>query len=741
MSLRLLSLQTAPAPGALRQAHVPWRAAQASTQPREVASHAEASSSPACAAAGQQGRVGAGRRSVTCRGVSKTSVPIPYRWSWEEDTSPLAAVELDASALASSSSLADVTAQLQAAAAAAPPRSALTPSARSAANAAVQRLLGSPPTCSVADAAALLEAYGPLSSTSAEASTSDGDGTSSGGSGSAAPPLACSLLASVCGGSGSGGSAVETASARDLAALLWAVSELDETLPWDQRPGQAGAEVAGAEASTSAAAAAAPAALQRALLARVRAQDFLAPDLCRAVCAVGNLAVASRSDAPPPPAAPSGPASSSSPSAAPASPSAAGFQPDADLVKALDEEIRFQLVEFGSDFEAPDVGRLISGMAGLRLGGHVARDDEYRRVLMKVVYGKTRSLVDKAAVDFALSRLLDDDPEARSMHYDTRWTHEELHWLPRRERDKRRIIKEGWYRTQWGGWSPGRSNMASFFSSLWRGCLSLFNSKESSGQGGKAVKPLHQASSASQKSSQRVLLSQTSDDVVLSPSQPSSQPSTLSNDSLPSPSPITTEDPSPAPIALTPISSHQAARPASLGDEHVLSPVDLNQASASGSPPVSELATPGPSFPTTPPEAPTPTPLLKPHGSRIEACSPAPLPFLTPAPPPSERPALRPRNFADHPVPAPPAGSTPAPAETPSPALAGVLTPADAAQQGSFRRYVVDGGKVVGIQNTMRRYQEARPIKVFETPFERRVMREMENEELLEHDGAPVGQH
>jgi hypothetical protein len=36
-----------------------------------------------------------------------------------------------------------------------------------------------------------------------------------------------------------------------------------------------------------------------------------------------------------------------------------------------------------------------------------------------------------------------------------RWTHEELRWLPRRERDKRRIMSEGWYRTQWGGWAPG----------------------------------------------------------------------------------------------------------------------------------------------------------------------------------------------------------------------------------------------------------------------------------------------
>ncbi len=74
---------------------------------------------------------------------------------------------------------------------------------------------------------------------------------------------------------------------------------------------------------------------------------------------------------------------------------------------------------------------------------------------MKAVYGKTRSVVDKAAVDFALSRL--DEDSDKSMHYDPRWTHEELRWLPRRERDKRRILSEGWYRTQWGGWAPGSS--------------------------------------------------------------------------------------------------------------------------------------------------------------------------------------------------------------------------------------------------------------------------------------------
>ena len=27
--------------------------------------------------------------------------------------------------------------------------------------------------------------------------------------------------------------------------------------------------------------------------------------------------------------------------------------------------------------------------------------------------------------------------------------------LPRRERDKRRILKEGWMRTQWGGFAAG----------------------------------------------------------------------------------------------------------------------------------------------------------------------------------------------------------------------------------------------------------------------------------------------
>eukprot|EP00983_Pelagomonas_calceolata_P064906 1148351-Pelagomonas_calceolata.AAC.2 len=35
------------------------------------------------------------------------------------------------------------------------------------------------------------------------------------------------------------------------------------------------------------------------------------------------------------------------------------------------------------------------------------------------------------------------------------WNHEELRMLPNREKDKCRILSEGWYRTQWGGYSPG----------------------------------------------------------------------------------------------------------------------------------------------------------------------------------------------------------------------------------------------------------------------------------------------
>ncbi|GLC46109.1 hypothetical protein PLESTB_001031500 [Pleodorina starrii] len=417
------------------------------------------------------GTVARGARVVACAvGTSyDRDAPAPYKWSWQDDSEPAAALELDASAVAAASSVQDLTAALRAAAAAAPPRAAITTPSRTLLASAVQGLLARgtapappPPPCSVADAARLLEAYGAVSqgtlvSADANAATS----STAAATADAAQParVATSVLSYVCSISAGAATAaasagpaaaaaaapalVQSAPARDLADLLWALSELQEyDLPWDERSAAAPPPLEAAVAAE------APAALQRAVLARVRGQDFLAPDLCRVVCALGSLAAAaappSAGGVPPPPAA------------ATAASGRGGFSPDPEVVAALNEEIRYQLTEFDADFEAADLGRLISGMAGLRLGSAVGADEEYRRVLMKAVYGKTRSLGDKAAVDFALSRLMGtDEPEARSMHFDTRWTHEELRWLPRRERDKRRILKEGWYRTKWGGWSPG----------------------------------------------------------------------------------------------------------------------------------------------------------------------------------------------------------------------------------------------------------------------------------------------
>ncbi|GFH13282.1 uncharacterized protein HaLaN_09133, partial [Haematococcus lacustris] len=106
-----------------------------------------------------------------------------------------------------------------------------------------------------------------------------------------------------------------------------------------------------------------------------------------------------------------------------------------------------QLTDFSSDFQAADLTRLISGLADMKLGGQISSDLRFK--LMRAVYGKVHSIEDKAGVDFALAKL---DSRESSMHYDTRWTHEELRWLPRRERDKRRIMKETWQRSQWGGW-------------------------------------------------------------------------------------------------------------------------------------------------------------------------------------------------------------------------------------------------------------------------------------------------
>jgi hypothetical protein len=113
---------------------------------------------------------------------------------------------------------------------------------------------------------------------------------------------------------------------------------------------------------------------------------------------------------------------------------------------AVGEEAEYQVSEFVGDLGAFDLARLATGLADLG----VTPSSRLQETLLKAVYMRTRTIEEKGAVDFALAKL--DAKGKRSMHYDPRWTHEELKWLPRRERDKRRILSEGWYRTQWGGW-------------------------------------------------------------------------------------------------------------------------------------------------------------------------------------------------------------------------------------------------------------------------------------------------
>jgi hypothetical protein len=226
---------------------------------------------------------------------------------------------------------------------------------------------------------------------------------------------------------------VDALAPAQLAGLLWAVSNLSCAPP--------------------------PALLQAALDAsRQQLQDFLAPDLALAASAVGALL--------------------------------GGGVPRA-WAAAVVAEAEFQLVEYNSDWRPFDLARLIIGLSSMLRqpepgseGGAGAAPaaaasspgdpqpsssgrslqeaagaaepqvtERFMTALMKAVYASTRTIEEKAAVDFALAMLAVDD--RRSMHFDTRWTHEELKWLPRRERDKRRILKDGWYRTKWGGWSGG----------------------------------------------------------------------------------------------------------------------------------------------------------------------------------------------------------------------------------------------------------------------------------------------
>jgi len=177
-----------------------------------------------------------------------------------------------------------------------------------------------------------------------------------------------------------------------LAALVWAVSELGCT------PAQPWLHTVAAKVQQG-----------------IESGSFLAPDFCQLVAALGSM----------------------------------GYKPDAQWTAALMKEVQLQLAEFLSDFNATDVARMASGVADMGLAPIMFATEDLNRLFMKAAYSKTKTIEDKAAVDFALAKLSADE---RSMHYDPRWTHEELSWLPRNERDKRRLIKENWVPSQWGGY-------------------------------------------------------------------------------------------------------------------------------------------------------------------------------------------------------------------------------------------------------------------------------------------------
>eukprot|EP00775_Hariotina_reticulata_P003650 gene3650-3911_t len=192
-------------------------------------------------------------------------------------------------------------------------------------------------------------------------------------------------------------------------------------------------------------------------------QDFYGPDLARLICAAGSiysssnssfdleLSRAAQTDTSNADTFDSSHHNSTAAVAfapAAATPAAAGLTLPDGWSAAVAGEVEYQVVEFLGDLGAFDVARLASGLADLG----ISPAPRLQEALLKGAYMRTRSMEEKGAVDFALAKL--DAKGKKSMHYDPRWTHEELKWLPRRERDKRRILKEGWYRTQWSGWKP-----------------------------------------------------------------------------------------------------------------------------------------------------------------------------------------------------------------------------------------------------------------------------------------------
>ncbi|GIL68126.1 hypothetical protein Vafri_21413, partial [Volvox africanus] len=142
---------------------------------------------------------------VSALGTSYSrDAPAPYKWSWQDDAEPGAALELDESLLSSANSIQDLTAALHTAAASAPPRASLTTPSRSLLARTAQRVLSECATeqgeaCSVADVARLLEAYGTVSqgtlvaaavSTVSDSATAVQDDTP--------PHLVALMLAQVC---------------------------------------------------------------------------------------------------------------------------------------------------------------------------------------------------------------------------------------------------------------------------------------------------------------------------------------------------------------------------------------------------------------------------------------------------------------------------------------------------------------------------------------------------------------
>jgi hypothetical protein len=170
-----------------------------------------------------------------------------------------------------------------------------------------------------------------------------------------------------------------------------------------------------------------------------RLPDFFGPDLAKTVCAAATLAAGNGGAAPP--ASSGGGSRGGLADAPPAGAAAAAVGVTAAWARAVIDECEYQLVEFSADFTPFDLARLALGIALLQdIGADAAAAQaggaawpeagvRLREALLKAVYARTRTIEEKAAVDFALARL--DAKGKRSMHYDPRWTHEELNWLPR----------------------------------------------------------------------------------------------------------------------------------------------------------------------------------------------------------------------------------------------------------------------------------------------------------------------